>query len=214
MEKEITASTILGVVLIALAAVVGLSFGIFSVARGIGNEGQQQVSESLNTVVELNVSEFDQKVVTGSRIKSFYEEVKGKPIALLVSNSSFNNGVRISDANFTYTQTINGVNFLNFNALLANDNVGLKESLQVQKGGKVEESNILEVIKKESGNMITEYGFVVNQVNGKVEINTGIGGWVIQGSGEYINENSKYNTNIIKDVSGQIVGIAFEQINN
>ncbi len=212
MEKEITASTILGVVLIALAAVIGLSFGIFTIAKGIGNEGQLQVSESLNTVVELNVSEFDQKIVTGNRITSFYEEVKGKPIAILVSNESLNSGVLISGDNVTYTQTINGEHLLNYNALLANDNEGLIETLQHQRGGVVKEPNVSDAIISNNGFMSTKYGFVLNPENGKVEINTSIGGWGKQGSSEYINENSKYNSNIIRDESGQIVGVAFTQI--
>ena len=39
MEKEISSGTMLGIVLIALAAVIGLGFGVFSIAKGVANEG-------------------------------------------------------------------------------------------------------------------------------------------------------------------------------
>ena len=50
MEKEISSGTMLGIVLIALAAVIGLGFGVFSIAKGVANEGTVGVQDNLNVV--------------------------------------------------------------------------------------------------------------------------------------------------------------------
>lgn len=213
MEKEITAGTILGIVLIALAAVIGIGFGIFEVAKGVSNEGQTQVIDTLDTVQNMTFTDFDQGVVIGNRIFALYDDVKGQPVSILIATMSINEGVGTYKDGVSYTQTIAGVNFLNYNALLANDNSGLKETLQKQQGGSsVNEASVLDVIEESNGVMETKYGFVLNQETGKVEFNTGIAGWYSQGNCEYINSNGKYQSSIIKDISGQIVGVAFSQL--
>ena len=58
MEKEISSGTMLGIVLIALAAVIGLGFGVFSIAKGVANEGTVNVQDNLGTV-----SEYEQKLI-------------------------------------------------------------------------------------------------------------------------------------------------------
>ena len=47
MEKEISSGAMLGIVLIALAAIIGLGFGVFAIAKGTANEGVTQVQENL-----------------------------------------------------------------------------------------------------------------------------------------------------------------------
>lgn len=49
MEKEISSGTMLGVVLIALAAVIGLGFGVFSIAEGVAG-GEYIPPETIETV--------------------------------------------------------------------------------------------------------------------------------------------------------------------
>ena len=213
MEKEIAVGTMLGIVLIALAAVIGLGFGIFAIAKGVGNEGQMQVSETLNTVNEFTFTDFDQQVVMGNRIFAFYEEVKGKPVAILINSKSINSGAPTSLNSITYTQTIDGKNYLNYNALLANDNEGIKENLQKQSGGvSVQTSSVTDAIVEKDGVMKAKYSFTVNKETGKVEFNTGISGWYSEGNCEYINSNGKYNAVLIRDAANRVVGVAFSQV--
>ncbi len=54
MEKEISSGAMLGIVLIALAAVIGLGFGVFAIAKGTANEGTTNMQDTLNAVSEYN----------------------------------------------------------------------------------------------------------------------------------------------------------------
>lgn len=52
MEKEISSGTMLGVVIIALAATIGLAFGVFSIAKGVAEEG---LSETPTENIEITI---------------------------------------------------------------------------------------------------------------------------------------------------------------
>ena len=45
MEKEISSGAMLGIVLIALAAIIGIGFGVFAIAKGVANNGVTNVQE-------------------------------------------------------------------------------------------------------------------------------------------------------------------------
>ena len=66
MEKEISNGAMLGIVLIALAAIIGLGFGVFAIAKGVANEGVTGVQENLDVVNSSAFTDFDQKIITGT----------------------------------------------------------------------------------------------------------------------------------------------------
>ncbi len=84
MEKEISSGAMLGIVLIALAAIIGLGFGVFAIAKGTANEGVTQVQENLGAVSQSAYTDYDQKIVTGTQVVSAYQNFEGKNVAVLV----------------------------------------------------------------------------------------------------------------------------------
>ena len=88
MEKEISSGTMLGIVLIALAAVIGLGFGVFSIAKGVANEGTVGVQDNLGTVSESAFDDYNDKIVTGTMVKSAIQNFKGKSVAILVNTTA------------------------------------------------------------------------------------------------------------------------------
>lgn len=85
MEKEISSGTMLGIVLIALAAVIGLGFGVFAIAKGVANEGVVNVQDNLGAVSDSAYTDYDNKIVTGTQVKAAYNSFKGKPVAILIN---------------------------------------------------------------------------------------------------------------------------------
>lgn len=88
MEKEISSGAMLGIVLIALAAIIGIGFGVFAIAKGTANSGTTSVQEKLETVSESEYTDFDQTIVTGQQVKTAYDNFSGKNAAILVATQA------------------------------------------------------------------------------------------------------------------------------
>ena len=68
----------LGIVLIALAAVIGLGFGVFAIAKGVANEGVVNVQDNLGAVSDSAYTDYDNKIVTGTQVKQHITVLKVK----------------------------------------------------------------------------------------------------------------------------------------
>ena len=79
MDREISTGTMLGITLIALAAIIGIGFGIFSIARSTANEGVMNIQDNLKQVNASVFTDYDQKIVTGTQVISAYDSLAGKP---------------------------------------------------------------------------------------------------------------------------------------
>lgn len=206
MEKEISSGAMLGIVLIALAAIIGLGFGIFAIAKGVANEGTTNVQDQLSQVSLATFNDFDQKVVTGTQVLGAYSNCAGKPYAILIATRSYLDGNTegLSDAPEVETDVkikISGsevdLKFLNYNALLgpAADDKGAG-------GPELEYSN---------GIFIQKSPFLMDD-SGKIEYNTITDKLSKSGQVEYVPSTARFEANLIKDPSGTIMGIAFQQV--
>lgn len=88
MEKEISSGAMLGIVLIALAAIIGLGFGVFAIAKGTANTGVTNVQENLEGVSQSAYTDYDQTIVTGQQVKSAYQNFEGKSTAVLIATQA------------------------------------------------------------------------------------------------------------------------------
>lgn len=224
MEKEISSGAMLGIVLIALAAVIGLGFGVFAIAKGTANEGIVGVQDSLNSVGESGFSDYNQKTVTGATVKSALTNYSGKSYAILVNTQGLNNG-QITQSAHTSVITMkgqnkdaaSGVGFVNFNAILSSD--GTKDNMlgeAAEKGLKITTGTSItadeptaDKIAFKSGTYLTEAGFAME--DGNIIFDTVTSS--VNTSGDCLNipDNTKFKANLIKDSAGTIKGIVFEQ---
>lgn len=227
MEKEISSGAMLGIVLIALAAVIGLGFGVFAIAKGTANEGIVGVQDSLNSVGESGFSDYNQKTVTGATVKSAITNYSGKSYAILVNTQGMNNG-QITQSNHASVITMKGQNdstvavgFVNFNALLSSDGtatgqLGAEWKSANDSGSSFTagtdvsaEASAADKIAFNSGTYITEAGFVMD--NGNIVFDNKTSSINTAGDALNIADNTKFKANLIKDSAGVIKGIVFEQ---
>lgn len=89
MEKEISSGAMLGIVLIALAAIIGLGFGIFAIAKNTANDGIASVQDGLNSASQSVYTDYDQRIVTGTQVNSALNSFSGKNTAILIATNSF-----------------------------------------------------------------------------------------------------------------------------
>lgn len=192
MEGEISRGAMLGIVLIALAAIIGLGFGIFAIAKGVANEGTTNVQDQLSQVSLATFNDFDQKVVTGTQVLSAYSNFAGKPYAILIATRSYLDGNTEGLSGAPEVQTdVADLTFLNYNALLG-----------PAEGAVLEYSN---------GIFIQKSPFLMDE-SGKIQYNTVTDKLSKSGQVEYVPSTARFEANLIKDPSGTIMGIAFQQV--
>lgn len=212
MEKEISNGTMLGIVLIALAVIIALGFGIFAIAKGTANEGVTKVQTNLVNVQASEFTDYDQTVVTGTQAKSAISNFEGKSVAVLIATSAWQNcaksskvgAVAFSGASTKFnTYAVNGApegiaafkfdgtfDAINYNALLAKD----------------------ATLKFDNGKYIATGGFNTGKSGASVQFYNSIGDLNKSGMTEFVNPGAKFAANLIKDSSGTTMGIIFVQI--
>ena len=216
MEREISTGTMLGITLIALAAIIGIGFGIFSIARSTANEGVMNIQDNLKQVNASVFTDYDQRIVTGTQVKSAYDSLAGKPYAILIATqayidkstletiqglsnapkiSAYSGNVGSTTAMKAQTSVGKSVNlkFLNYNAILGGGTAGTCK------------------IYYKDGLYLCTSGFDLNE-NGAVNYNFVIGNLSLSGAVEYIAPTSRFQANLIKGPGGEIIGIAFQQV--
>lgn len=227
MEKEISSGAMLGIVLIALAAVIGLGFGVFAIAKSTANEGIVGVQDSLTQVSESTFADYDQKTVTGSQVKSFITTMNGKSYALLVGTTAAQkNGTTANEVPIIILDgTAEGnddVYFVNYGARLTHgdETVGVagESGSDATAGAAIGSEDAAGVEFTMSLNngvwgatgSDSEVAFVL--ANQKIQFNNQTSGLTTVGTGECVPDATKFRANLIKDTSGTIKGVVFEQI--
>lgn len=231
MEKEISNGAMLGIVLIALAAIIGLGFGVFSIAKGTANEGVTGVQENLGAVSNSAFTDYDQKVVTGSQVTSALQSFEGKPFTILIAtqaikdNSDATGGVLTATAagldKYTGSKPPVAAAYTTKDMTTAIKVLKSADTTTPNAGLTFVQYNSLLADGKTVG--IAQIGFDTNcyrtvkgfhTTSGKVDLNNLTGNVAKTGMVEYIPSGARFQSYLIKDLSGTIMGIAFEQINN
>lgn len=250
MEKEVSGITTLGIVLLALAVLIGLGFGVFAIAKSTANEGVTQVQDNLTQVNESIYTDYDQKVVTGTQVVSAYNTFEGKSVAVLIATQASKNLENTGDPsayegagtkeldNVTpgklpyvmkayqkaadksepgdafLTNTSDGSEvelcFMNYNAVLLGSVMSsdaqekIDDSIQAQCGVQASCAYF------DGGTWRVNSGFASK--NSKVLFNTAKANLTKTGMMEFIPSSGKFQANLVKDATGTIMGVAFEQI--
>ena len=235
MEKEISSGTMLGIVLIALAAVIGLGFGVFSIAKGVANEGTVGVQDNLAVVSESSFEDYNDKIVTGTQVKSAVTTFTGKSVAILINNTAMDKAVKPYANHKTinvYNMHVNGTGDSSLKVTQVDGTAKTTENIGTAQAANSNQHyyinyNALFGVADEDG-VITGAGtltlkdgiyqaagvpFAVDQSSGKVMFDNTVGGYGRTGNCEYISPTAKYDSNLIQDEAGTTIGIVFTQRN-
>lgn len=195
MEGEISRGAMLGIVLIALAAIIGLGFGIFSIAKGVANEGTANVQDQLTQVSLSLFDEYDQKVVTGTQVMSAYKNLAGKPYTIWISTSAVRKNVAEGK-----TSGLSGA------AQIPGED---EDTIYLVYNANIDEDATI-TFKKDK--IVLNGTFLMDETSGKISYNSVIGNLSKSGQLEYIPSTARFDAKLIKDTSGTIMGIAFRQV--
>lgn len=144
MEKETSSLVSLGIVLIAIAVVITLGFGIFAVGKRLANSGQNDLVSQVDQISQSTFTDLDQQVITGTRLKGVINQLSSGNYAVLLNTLALRNCyidsaklngdlTTVKEADSIYKQAIVNTNypstsskgheaantyFINYNALL------------------------------------------------------------------------------------------------
>lgn len=211
MKNEASDTTMLAVTVIALAVVVVIGFGIFQYARSILNTGANNLTSALDSVNASAFTEYDQTTVSANQVRAAFQNFDGSAIALLVKTQALGvAGNKVtsfaSTNNERYYMTDGTKVFINYNAILFDGTVNSTASSKkaVASTGDGVPKLVLEDGVYRFSKGFSNTGGVITFYNVMTDINR-------TGMTEYIAAGSKFTSNLIKDDSGTILGIVFEQ---
>lgn len=212
MKNEASDTTMLAVTVIALAVVVVIGFGIFQYARSILNTGANNLTSALDSVNASAFTEYDQTTVSANQVRAAFQNFDGNAIAILVRTQALGvAGNKVtsfaSKDNQRYFITDGTKVFINYNALLFTGTGSSTASSKAAEGSTSVADGVK--LKLEDGVYRFSKGFsntggVITFYNVMTDINK-------TGMTEYIAAGSKFTSNLIRDDSGTILGIVFEQ---
>lgn len=233
VEREISAGAMLGIVLISLAAVIGIGFSIFSIAKQSANEGLVDVQDTLNAVSESYFDDFNQKTVTGAAVRSCITKLSGKNYAILLNTLGINNSVKSSQSHKSIIrfrrQDGTAAYWLNLNAILSVDGsscvggslsagnafIRVSSTVWTSSSGASPLTSISSLnsdrhLAFENGLYYTNYTFYT--LNGNVQFDSNTGSLNLAGDAVQVASNTKFKANLLKDQAGSIIGVVFEQV--
>ncbi len=242
MEKETSSLVSLGIVLIAIAVVITLGFGIFAVGKRLANNGQNDLVSQVDQINQSTFTDLDQQVITGTRLKGVINQLSSGNYAVLINTLALRNNqadaatltgdlaTTIKGGGGSYgivstnypSQSAKGTAiantiFVNYNALMKNAQTpkhGVTDKIAMD-GTANDASDSLtdwKELKMTDGVFETDLEFVSDATTGNIQKNTKIADFTKQGTTMYLADAAQFNSYCIKDSTDNYVGLAFIQI--
>lgn len=200
----------LGTALVAFAFVLVIGIGLFAVGRTVTSDGSEKVQKQLEDLGQSEFTDYDQKIVRGTKVKAAYESlsqgqyavliatnlnlVKGKTGPTVADKSDFMINVMKNDGTSAYQVT-------------TTDSANPEKDLWCMNYHTVLDGGS---IKAKDGYFICSSGFKMDD-DGMLVYNDTIANMNKQGYPEYIPSNAQFMSNVIKDETGLILGVMFTQ---
>jgi hypothetical protein len=221
MGEEAVDGSKLGTKLIMFVAIIGLALAAFLLGKSLVNTGVDQMETSVKSISDSQFSDYDSKVVRGRAVKNAFSTFGNSEYALVVcttemaSDSSWVNkatygtqklSAALKDANGQTIEIENSgmqnssgksvekVVALNYNAQLDMTSDGTSSKALSLNNGYAEFNG---TFATDDGGNVKYYLYQVNLSK--------------KGQPEYVADSSSFNACLIKNSSGDILGIIFLQ---
>lgn len=231
MGDEAVDGSKLGTKLIMFVAIISLALVAFLVGKSLINTGVDNMETAVKNISDSRFSDYDSKVVRGRAVKSSIDTFGNSEYAIVVCTTemaassqntiSLKTGlslandatrlddktgqiasgkiVKINNANMQYidsnkqTQPVKNAYGVNYNAILQDDEAANEAQIKIDDGYVLYDQDFL----LDSNGNVVYYLKTTNM--GK------------KGQMEYIADSSSFQANLIKNTSGDIMGIVFTQ---
>lgn len=224
MGDEAVDGSKIGTKLIMFCAIIALVLVAFLVGKSLINSGVDNLETTSKSINDSRFSDYNKKIVKGRAVKSALENFNGEEVIILVHTLSEGSSTHtvIADSNNIVSPT-NVKQFLGIgetvNVPETMQGVAIRgddkwDSLEAAGKGKNFFVNYNALVKSaitlKDGNYIYDDDFATEN-SGNIKYNNSTDNITKKGSLEYISDGSSFKASLIKNSSGEIVGILFAQ---
>lgn len=181
MGSDISEMAKISITMITITALIALSFCLMNIAKSITIQGQSSLQQSVDALYESSINQYNQSVVTGLLVKNTIDEFSSQSYAILVGTSL--------DDIYSFEK--------------------IKKS-KLSNYGAVIDDSLSDYIYLKDGVFITNDTFKLDSKNSIVR-NNDTSEIVKKGDKNYIKDSARFNSHLLKDESGQTIGIVFLQ---
>lgn len=200
MGDDLSTGAKIGIGLVILCFLIAIVLSLLMVVKNITNSGANQMEGGLNQMMQTTYTDYDQKVVSGTKVTAAVKLFEGENIAIVV-NTHFGG----ADQNTVYNY---GLQLQGFASPKDLDNDATKTY------GKVMPLNGGINSAWDGGN---DFGLRKDKVSygatpvSPAQFNLNVRPMEASGFPTYVRANAKYMAYLIKDSTETIIGIYFDQ---
>ena len=191
MSEDVSSMVRVGVTVVLVATLVATALNLMGVSQGILGSGQSTLQSGVDQIALQEYKRYDQKRVSGTTVKSALSLYEGRDIAIVLRPTSCQKSVGGAPWAYNY-----GAVLIGSVADTAND-TGLAY-------------NITSALTRNAGDAF--YSVNLKVTSGSIDYSSNIKGVSTTGDTEYILESAQFRGELIKDLTGTIIGIMFTQL--
>lgn len=227
MGDEAVDGSKMGTKLIMFVAIIGLALAAFLVGKSLINTGVDNMESSSKSINDSRFSDYNKKIVKGRAVKSAIDTFQNEEVIILVHTLSEGTTNIAASGNYAgYTGTKKPADTalqswlgrdVDDNTLAtsikdatfdSNEGIGKGGSWAVNYNALLDGTN--QVTAKDGG-YVYDADFMTDPKTGAVQYNLNTKHLTKKGAPEYIADGSSFDAALIKNSSGEIVGIVFSQ---
>lgn len=207
MSEDVSATMRVGVTVILVAALVATVLNLMVMSQSILSNGQNTLQSGIDQVSQQEFEAYNNKKVSGTLVQTALSLYQGRDIAIVVQTKA----VR---------ETLGATQAMNYNSLLCSATTSatanpIKNSNATVQGANTSDLYIVNLgtsggLYQKSGSSF--YTGLLYAENGLVQSSANTIGCTTVGNPQYILSSARFNSVLIKDSTGSIIGIYFSQI--
>ena len=216
MDQEISKGTWVGATILAIVAILGLSFAVYGIARSLVNNSSADFVSTVDGVGTSAFNDFDGTTVSGLQVRSAIDTYEGDKIAILVNTAGIEEALdketddekKGKTAAFVRQEAVdvhadklivfNEKHYMNYNAIIEE-----ASQLSNTSAGYLQYTGLFRFRKDPTD---------PTKTTSDLQFNTLKTNFKTTGCSEFIATGSNFNAKLIKDASGTVIGIMFSQV--
>ena len=221
MGDEAVDGSKMGTKLIMFVAIIGLALAAFLVGKSLINTGVDNMESSSKSINDSRFSDYNKKIVKGRAVKSAIDTFQNEEVIIIVHTlSEGSNSKKEAGSVDGLIKSGDKSSILGERELTGNEKVVSIEGTKFDSNTAIGDGGTCGVnynalvkakIKAENGGYIYDDDFDTDDTTGAVKYNLNTTNITKKGQPEYIADGSSFDAALIKNSSGEIVGIVFSQ---
>ena len=209
MSEDVSATMRVGVTVILVAALVATVLNLMVMSQSILSNGQATLQSGIDQVAQQEFEAYNNKKVSGTLVQTALSLYQGRDIAIVIQTKSYRENVG-ADSAVNY----NSLLCASYNSFGATPTVSSNPAIKVQPTDIV---NIVTIGTSGTPGIIQKTGSafyegMLHMQNGLISVNSNLSGTVTTGNYQYILSSARFQSVLIKDNTGSVIGIYFRQL--